>query len=106
MVKRKAGEHDRAFHLASLGRASYASKSAIAGLLADIEKYGMPETYDRSAQYRARKEICRQRQGDYGPLVVDTQLPLKGGKTQKFSIHAEPLCLHNTIVCTPLILQK
>lgn len=55
MVKRKAGEHDRAFHLASLGRASYASKSAIAGLLADIEKYGMPETYDRSAQYRARK---------------------------------------------------
>jgi hypothetical protein len=101
MVKRKAGEHDRAFHLASLGRASYASKSAIDGLLADIDKHGMPETYDRRAQYRARKEICRQREGDYGPLVVDTQLPLKGGKTQKFSIQnpfawLQHNCLHST----------
>lgn len=44
MAKRKAGEvHDRAFELVSLGRASYASKSAIEKLLADVEKMDYPK---------------------------------------------------------------
>jgi hypothetical protein len=86
MSKRKAAHIDRAFELVSLGRSSYASKSAISKLLAHIEKDGLPETYSRAEQYRARKEICRKREGEYGPLVVDTQLPLEGGEPQKFSI--------------------
>ena len=86
MAKRKAGAVDRALELVSLGRDSYASKSVIGKLLAHIDKNGLPETYDRSAQYRARKEICRNRTSEYGPLVVDTQLPLEGGENQKFSM--------------------
>ena len=50
---------DRAFELVSLGKTSYASRSAIAALLGHVDKHGLPETYDRSAQYRARKEVCR-----------------------------------------------
>ena len=85
MAKRKAASIDRAFELVSLGRASYASKSAIASLLAHIDAEGLPESYDRAAQYRARKEICRNRSGDYGPLVIDVQVPLEGGKNQTMS---------------------
>ena len=78
MAKRKAASLDRAFELVSLGRASYASKSAITSLLAHIDAEGMPGAYDRMAQYRARKEICRNRSGDYGPLVTDMQLNILG----------------------------
>ena len=86
MAKRKAGVIDRASELVSLGRSSYASKSAIAKLLAHIDSAGLPDTFPRSSQYRARKEICRKREGEYGPLVIDTQVPLDGGGSQKFSI--------------------
>ena len=91
MSKRKPadGDRDRSLELISLGRASYASKSAIASLLAVIDAEGLPETYSRTAQYRARKDICRERAGQYGPLVVDVQLPLdqsSGGGSQKFSM--------------------
>ena len=76
MSKRKA---DRAFELISLGRSSYASHSAIHKLLADIDAVGLPETYSRRAQYRARKEVCARRT-DYGSLVTSVQVPLsKGG---------------------------
>ena len=86
MAKRKSAGEDRAFELVSLGRASYASKSAIEKLLAHVDKNGLPETYDRGALYRARKDICRKRSGEYGPLIVDTQLPLEGGDPQTFSV--------------------
>ena len=86
MAKRKSAGEDRAFELVSLGRASYASKSAIEKLLAHVDKNGLPETYDRGAQYRARKDICRKRSGEYGPLIVDTQVPLEGGAPQTFSV--------------------
>ena len=85
MVKRKApGAHpnDKAFELVSLGRASNASKSAIASLLSHIDQHGIPETYDRKAQYKARKEICRKRTGEYGSLVIDQKLALESGKLQ------------------------
>jgi hypothetical protein len=80
MSKRK--DPGRAFELISLGRASYASHSGISKLLAHISEHGLPETFDSSAQYRARKEICRQTPCQYGPLVVDLEMPLeKGGHT-------------------------
>jgi hypothetical protein len=76
MSKRKA---DRAFELISLGRSSYASHSAISQLLADIDAGGLPETYSRMAQYRARKEVCAT-VTEYGSLVTSVQVPLsKGG---------------------------
>lgn len=67
--------------LISLGRCSYASHSAISKLLAHISEHGLPETYDRSAQFRARKDICRQDVHGYGPLIVDQQMPLQSGGT-------------------------
>ena len=86
MAKRKAPGSDsctdKAFELVSLGRASYASKSAIASLLQHVDQHGVPETYDRFAQYKARKEVCRKRQGEYGPLVIDKPLTLGSGKLQ------------------------
>lgn len=69
--------------LTSLGRASYASKSAIASLLAHVSEHGIPETYDRTSQFRARKEVSRESRTEYGPLVVDLNVPLaKGGETK------------------------
>jgi len=73
--KRKACD----LELVSLGRASYASHSAISKLLAHISEHGLPETYDRSAQFRARKEICRKDVNGYGPLVVDRQMAAQKG---------------------------
>lgn len=76
MSKRKA---DRAFELISLGRSSYASHSAISKLLSDIDAVGLPETYNRMAQWRARKEVCATTT-EYGSLVTSVQVPLsKGG---------------------------
>lgn len=73
--KRKACD----LELVSLGRASYASHSAISKLLAHISEHGLPETYDRSAQFRARKDICRKDVNGYGPLVVDRQMAAQKG---------------------------
>ena len=73
--KRKA----RNLELISLGRASYASHSAISKLLAHISEHGLPETYDRSAQFRARKDICRKDVSGYGPLVVERQMAAQKG---------------------------
>ncbi len=101
MAKRKAGAMDRAFELVSLGRASYASKSAIEKLLAQIDANGVPETYDRSAQYRARKDICRKRVGEYGPLVCDVQLPLATGTTQTMSFQNAFAFLHHNCQHSP-----
>lgn len=83
----KASKSERALQLASLGRDSYASKSAIEKLLAHIDRHGLPETYDRNAQYRARKEICRNPEStEYGPLVTDVQATLIDGSVQRFSM--------------------
>ena len=71
---------DRSLELISLGRSSYASHSAISKLLARIGEHGLPETYDRSAQFRARKEVCNTDNG-YGPLVVKREMALASGGT-------------------------
>ena len=117
MAKRKTPGDDRAFELVSLCRSSYASHSAITKLLAHVDQHGLPETYSRSSQYLARKEVCRKREGDYGPIVVDTQLALANGELQTFSMQ-NPFawlqhCMHlkdfaeimqtalNTFPCSP-----
>ena len=83
----KASKSERAIQLASLGRASYASKSAIHQLLAHIDTHGLPETYSRAAQYKARREICRNPAStEYGPLVTDVQATLLDGSLQRFSM--------------------
>ena len=52
----------------SLGRASFVSKSGIASLLKTVQGDGLPSTFDRSAQFRARKHVC-QTLTPYGKLV-------------------------------------
>ena len=70
--------------LISLGRSSYVSHSGISKLLAHVSEHGLPETYDTSAQFRARKDICRKQQSEYGPLVVDVPVKLSDGSEQQF----------------------
>jgi hypothetical protein len=67
--KRLKSSDARSLDLMSLGRASFVSKSGIAKLLHTVEKEGLPATYDRSAQFRARKQVC-QTSTPYGKLVV------------------------------------
>ena len=76
MSRRKAA----ADHLMSLGRESYASKSAIANLLKHVRNDGLPESFSRSTQYRARKEIARA-MTQYGPIIRDVPMEdSKGGE--------------------------
>jgi len=68
-VKKKAKTAaERSEELMSLGRASFVSKSGIAKLLATIKSDGLPVTFDRSAQFRARKHVCH-KGTPYGDLV-------------------------------------
>ena len=77
----KRPREERNLELISLGRSSYASHSAISKLLAHISEHGLPETHDRQAQYRARKEICKLDNG-YGPMVVKREMNLANGGTE------------------------
>jgi len=79
MSKRKAS---LSLELVSLGRESYASHSASAKLLAYVREHGLPETFDRNAQFRARKDVCRGQPTEYGPLIVDNEVPLINGSTK------------------------
>lgn len=80
MAKRKA-EH--ALELISLSRDSYASHSATAKLLAHVREHGLPDTFDRNAQFRARKEVCRATPTQYGCHVVDIDVSLANGQNKK-----------------------
>ena len=66
--KRLKSSDDRSVELMSLGRASFVSKSGIAHLLGTVKAEGLPQTFDRSAQYRARKKATAT-QTPYGKLV-------------------------------------
>ena len=63
----------------SLGRESFVSKSGIANLLNTVKKEGLPPTFDRSAQFRARKQLC-QTMTPYGKLVVSLPVVFPDGK--------------------------
>ena len=82
MVKKQKLHHDKVEDLMSLGRASYASKSAIAGLCAHIRKHGVPDASDRRAQFRARKHMC-QTATPYGNMVVELPVAFTDGRSAK-----------------------
>jgi len=77
--KRFKSSDERSLELMSFGRASFVSKSGIANLLNTFKKEGLPATYDRSAQFRARKQVC-QTMTPYGKLVVTIPVVFPDGK--------------------------
>ena len=81
MPKRKLDAH----RLSALGRQTFASRSAIANLLASVRKDGLPETFDRRSQFRARKEVARTAT-PYGPIVKDVAVPLANGQEMQLSL--------------------
>ena len=76
--KKMRNSAESSFDLMGLGRASFVSKSGIAGLLSAVKKDGIPSSFDRRTQYRARKRVAST-ETPYGKLV-DT-LPLPDGET-------------------------
>ena len=79
----------KAFRLASLGREAYVSKSGIEKLFKGIHRDGLPDAYDRSAQYRARKGLCST-ETPYGRLVNTTTLTCThDARTQLYLCHAD-----------------
>ena len=77
--KRLKSSDERSLELMSLGRASFVSKSGIANLLNTVKKEVLPATYDRSAQFRARKQVC-QTVTPYGKLVVTIPVVSSGDR--------------------------
>ena len=54
--------------LMSFGKSSHVSARGMAALMSQIEKEGLPESFSRSSQYRAKKSIC-DTDTPYGKLV-------------------------------------
>ena len=82
--RQKLDGRARAEALSSLGRNSFVTKSGIEKLLKAVRDDGIPETFDRKAQYRARKDMCPSTT-TYGELVVTVPVTLhkkdRKGKT-------------------------
>jgi len=81
-VKKQKTQDERYRELASLGRASFVSKSGIENLLAEVKESGLPDAFSRRSQYRARKHVCYT-QTDYGPLVVEKDVTTIKGHPMK-----------------------
>ncbi len=79
--RQKLNVEAREKQLLSLGRASFVSKSGIAKLLAAVKEEGLPDTFDRSAQYRARKNLANS-ETPYGKIVSQVEVRNKDGTTQ------------------------
>ena len=77
MTKRKRADVPA---LVALGRSSYVSKRGIAQLANTFRLDGVPETTSRTAQYRARKSVCKT-QTPYGTLVQTIPLTCADGGT-------------------------
>ena len=67
-----------AAQLTDLRRGSYVSKTALEGVLDKVRKVGMPSTFSRRTQLRARQRVCGE-ETPYGPCVIDYELPLQSG---------------------------
>ena len=76
--KRQKTHDERTIQLASLGRASFASRSAIAGLLKGVREDGLPDACSRRSQYRARKDTSHT-STPYGEIVVQVPVALEKG---------------------------
>ena len=85
--------------LCSLGRKSYASKSAIAALVNTFKRDGLPEFSSRTAQYKARKHQVNV-VTPYGTLVRPLTLSLTSGKTHDAALqHPLAMLYHVSQVC-------
>ena len=67
--------------LCSLGKSSHVTQSGLDKLLADCKENGMPESFSRRTQYRAREDICTT-DTMYGPLVTEKTLNCKGERVK------------------------
>ena len=77
---------ERYAHLMTLGRAAYVSQSGMAKLLETVKEGGLPQSFSRSSQYRARKHLSSS-QTPYGPLVSAVPLQVvKKGKTKPIDV--------------------
>ena len=90
MAKRKTPS----LELISLCRDSYASHSASEKLLAHVRKHGLPESSSRTAQFKARKDVCRGQRTEYGCHIVDLPVPLTNGLTKTMPFQ-NPLAFFN-----------
>ena len=59
----------RHVRLASVTKKARASQSATAKILTEVKNNGLPPTFSRGSQYRARKAMC-QEETPYGKLVI------------------------------------
>jgi hypothetical protein len=79
--------------LASFGRESYCSQSAMAKLLKTVEEEGLPDAFSRASQYRARKALCGART-PYGPLVTAKDAVLNNGASMQVGVQCPLAFLH------------
>jgi hypothetical protein len=91
--KKLKSSDERGFELMSLGRESFVSKSGIANLLKTIKQEGLPQTFDRSAQFRARKQVCHT-STPYGKLVGTMPLVLADGQEGEIAFQNPLACLY------------
>ena len=54
------------------------SQSALKSILADVESNGIPESFSRASQHRARKDLCHT-DTMYGSLIVEREMELSKG---------------------------
>ena len=65
--------------LNALSRASFVSQSALRNMLGSVKSDGLPESFSRGSQHRARKEVCHT-ETYYGPLVTERNLNITSGQ--------------------------
>ena len=69
MPRQKKIRRTETLRLASLSKKARVSQSGTAILLDDVKREGLPSSFSRGSQYRARKETCAETT-PYGKLVV------------------------------------
>ena len=82
MVKRKHTDKTLTTNverLNSLGQESFVSQSALQSILADVKARGLPDSFSRGSQHRARLDLC-DTDTPYGPLLTTLDMELKDGK--------------------------
>ena len=64
--------------IADLTRAKHVSQSAVAAILLDIKRHGLPSAFSRGSQYRSRRAGATEAT-PYGPVVTSVRLQLMDG---------------------------
>lgn len=66
--------------LAAIGRQRFVSQSALAAILTDVKKHGVPESTSRSAIKRSRDSELEECTNQFGPLMVHINFPCVDSK--------------------------